>query len=306
VKVLLPFASELLGEVPRGFDFQVADAAEAWPESVADAEVYVPAYRFSPRVVEVLSTMPRLRLVQTLTAGTEHVLPYLPAGVTLCNAAGVHDASTAELTVGLMISAQRELADHVRNQDRARWELRMTRALADSRVLLVGAGNIGQAIRRRLDPMECETLLVARSARAGVHGIHELPDLLPQADVVVLIVPLDDTTRGLADAEFLGRMKQGALLVNVARGPVVVTDDLVDALRAGRIRAALDVTDPEPLPAEHPLWSAPGVIITPHEGGASEALWPRAYRLVGQQLRRLAAGDQLLNVVSGPAALRPR
>jgi phosphoglycerate dehydrogenase-like enzyme len=266
----------------------------------------VPAYRFSPRVIEVLSTMPRLRLVQTLTAGTEHVLPYLPDGVTLCNAAGVHDASTAELAVGLMIAAQRELADHVRNQDRGRWELRMTRALADSRVLVVGAGNIGQAIRRRLDPMECETLLVARSARGGVHGIHELPKLLPHADVVVLIVPLDDTTRGLADADFLGRMKQGALLVNVSRGPVVVTDDLVDALRAGRIRAALDVTDPEPLPPEHPLWSAPGVVITPHEGGASEALWPRAYRLVGQQLRRLATGDQLLNVVSGPGALRPR
>ena len=299
--VFLPFPASCLDGVPDGFDIEVVDATESWPGSAAEVEVYVPAYRFSRRVVDVLETMPRLRVVQTLTAGVDHVAPLVAEGVTLCNAAGVHDASTAELAVGLMIAAQRELADHVRNQDRGEWQLRMTRSLADSRVLVIGAGNIATAIRARLDAMECVTTLVGRRARPGVHGIDELAELLPQADVVVLIVPIDGSTRGLVDAEFLSRMRDGALLVNVARGPVVVTDDLVAELESGRLRAALDVTDPEPLPPGHPLWSAPGVLITPHEGGASDALWPRAHRLVSEQLRRLAAGEPLLNVVQGPA-----
>jgi phosphoglycerate dehydrogenase-like enzyme len=300
VLVFLPFSPDHLDDVPPGFDFEVVDAVEAWPDSADEVEVYVPAYRFSQRVVEVLPSMPKLRVVQTLTAGVDHVVPLVPDGVTLCNAAGVHDASTAELAVGLMIAAQRELADHVRSQDRGEWLLRMTASLADSRVVVVGAGHIARAIQTRLAPMECETTLVGRRARDAVRGADELPDLLPTADIVVLAVPIDDTTRGLVDKEFLERMKPGALLVNVARGPVVVTAALVDAVSSGHVRAALDVTDPEPLPRDHALWSLPGVIITPHEGGASDALWPRAHRLVSEQLRRLASGDRLLNVVQGP------
>jgi phosphoglycerate dehydrogenase-like enzyme len=300
VLVFLPFSPDHLDDVPPGFDFEVVDAVEAWPDSADEVEVYVPAYRFSQRVVEVLPSMPKLRVVQTLTAGVDHVVPLVPDGVTLCNAAGVHDASTAELAVGLMIAAQRELADHVRSQDRGEWLLRMTASLADSRVVVVGAGHIARAIQTRLAPMECETTLVGRRARDAVRGADELPDLLPTADIVVLAVPIDDTTRGLVDKEFLERMKPGALLVNVARGPVVVTAALVDAVSSGHVRAALDVTDPEPLPRDHALWSLPGVIITPHEGGASDALWPRAHRLVSEQLRRLATGDRLLNVVQGP------
>jgi phosphoglycerate dehydrogenase-like enzyme len=166
-------------------------------------------------------------------------------------------------------------------------------------VLLVGYGAIGEAIHDRLRPFEVEVVKVARAAREGVHAIDELPDLLPDADVVILVVPLTAATRGLVDAGFLSRMKGGALLVNVARGPVVDTDALLAELRSGRITAAVDVVDPEPLPDGHPLWSAPGLLLTPHVGGASSAMWPRAHRLVRDQLARYAAGEPLANVMTG-------
>ena len=301
MKVFLPFSADELdlpAHVASSFDLEYADATEHWPDSADSCEFYVPSYRFDPRVVEVLRSMPKLRIVQTLTAGVDHLMPCLPDGVTVCNAAGVHDAATSELAVGLMIGAQRRLADLVRAQDRGEWDQRMAGAVADRKVLVIGAGNIGQAIRRRLDGFECDVTLVGRSARDGIRAMKELPDLLPAADVVVLIVPITDETRGMVDARFLRAMKDGALLVNVARGPVVVTDDLLAEVSTGRLRVALDVTDPEPLPADHPLWHAPGVVITPHIGGASDALWPRAYRLVAEQLRRTAADEPLLNQVS--------
>jgi phosphoglycerate dehydrogenase-like enzyme len=245
-----------------------------------------------------MADMPRLEVVQTLTAGYEHLEPSLPAGVTLCNATRVHHTATAELAVGLMISAQRRLPEHVRAQDKKIWDQQMSSSLADRRVLVVGAGNIGRAIQQRLAGFECETTLVGRTRRDDIRGMEELDQLLPTSDIVVLIVPLTDDTRGLVDAAFLAALPDGALIVNVARGAVVVTDDLLKELQAGRLRAALDVTDPEPLPSEHPLWSAPGVIITPHVGGASSAMWPRSYALVSEQLRRVAAGEPLLNVVN--------
>ena len=166
-------------------------------------------------------------------------------------------------------------------------------------MLIVGYGDIGRDVERRLEPFEVEVLRVARTARDGVHVLADLPDLLPRADVVILIIPGTSETRGLVDAGFLAAMKQGALLVNVGPGSVVVTADLVAALDSGRVRAALDVTDPEPLPAEHPLWPAPGVLITPHVGGATPAMWPRAYRLVREQLERFAAGEPVANVMTG-------
>jgi phosphoglycerate dehydrogenase-like enzyme len=243
--------------------------------------------------------MPALKVVQTLTAGVEHVTPYLPDGVTLCNARGVHDASTAELAVGLILASLRGIPDFVRAQDSGEWVAGRREALADKRVLILGAGSIAQALRRRLTPFECDVTCVARTARDGVAGIDQLPDLLPQADVVVLLVPLTDDTRGLVDAKFLTQMKDGALLVNVARGQVVDTEALVAELASGRLRAALDVTDPEPLPKGHPLWSAPGVLISPHVGGNTSAFLPRGRRLVSAQLRRYVAGEPLANVVTG-------
>ncbi|HEY7042868.1 MAG TPA: 2-hydroxyacid dehydrogenase [Nocardioidaceae bacterium] len=300
MKVFLPFPAEELdlpSSVTAHFEIEYADATEHWPDTAGECEFYVPSYRFNRRVVEVMEDMPSLRVVQTLTAGVDHLLPYVPDGVTVCNAAGVHDAATSELAVGLIIGAQRRLAELVRAQDRHIWDQQMAGALADRHVLVIGAGNIGRAIERRLAGFECSVTLVGRTARHGVRAVAELPGLLPDADVVVLIIPITDETRGLVDREFLAPMKDGALLVNVARGPIVVTDDLLAEVSTGRLRAALDVTDPEPLPPDHPLWDASGVVITPHVGGASDAMWPRSYRLVGQQLSRLAAGEPLLNQV---------
>jgi phosphoglycerate dehydrogenase-like enzyme len=247
-----------------------------------------------------------LRVVQTLTAGFDQVLPQLPPGVTLCNAAGVHDASTAELAVGLTIAALRGIGDFARAQDGGRWLSGTRTALADRSVLLVGVGSVGTAIVRRLEPFEVRITRVAGHARvdqAGqVHGSDELAWLLPHHDVVVLACPLTASTRGMVDAAFLAAMPDGALLVNVARGPVVVTDALTAELGSGRLRAALDVTDPEPLPADHPLWSMPGVLISPHVGGDTTAFPPRARALLREQLTRFAAGRMLLNVVAGPAS----
>ncbi len=298
MKVVLPFSPDKLGGIPPGCDVVVADATEHWPTAVRDAEFYVPAYRFSRKIVDVIADMPQLTVVQSLTAGVDHIRPSLPPGVTLCNATKVHHTATAELAVGLMISAQRRLPELVRAQDEEVWDMQMSSSLADKRVLVIGAGNIAQAIDQRLAGFECETILVGRSRRAGVRGTDELPDLLATCDIVVLIVPLTDETHGMVDATFLAAMPDGALVVNVARGPVVVTEDLVAEVRSGRLRAALDVTDPEPLPAGHPLWLLPGVIITPHVGGASMAMWPRAYELVADQLGRAVAGEPLLNVVT--------
>jgi len=286
-------------DVPEGVVVDVYDGSAEPPASIDDVEVYVVPYMTGARDKELMARMPRLRLAQTLTAGVDSYVPFVPEGVTLCNARGVHDASTAELAVLLTIAAQRGLPDFVRAQAEGRWAPQRNLSLADQTVLLVGYGSIGAAIERRLLPFECEVLKVARTARDGVAAIADVATLLPRADVVVLILPITDETTGLVDKEFLARMRDGALLVNVARGPVVDTDALVAEVSSGRLRAAMDVTDPEPLPDGHPLWSLPGVLITPHVGGDSSAFLPRAKRLVAEQLRRYVGGEELLNVVTG-------
>jgi phosphoglycerate dehydrogenase-like enzyme len=264
-----------------------------------DVAFYVPVYMGRVSEFERMADMPRLQIVQLLTAGYESALPYLPTGVTLCNAAGVHDASTAELALGLVLASLRGIDDFARAMPEGRWTSNRRPALADSRVVVIGAGGVGQAIARRMEPFETDVVLVGRTARSGVAGMVELPALLAHADIVVLAVPLTDETHGLVNDSFLTRMKNGALLVNVARGGVVDTDALVGQVATGRIRAALDVTDPEPLPADHPLWRIPGVLISPHVGGNSSAFLPRARRLVAGQLRRWAAGEPVEHVV-GP------
>ncbi|HEX6247382.1 MAG TPA: 2-hydroxyacid dehydrogenase [Nocardioidaceae bacterium] len=299
--VWLPFDVEELGSAPESLRYEIflPEEGDEVPASVGDVEFYVPPYRFRPSDSEVMHRMSRLEVVQTVTAGVDHVRPHLPEGVLLCNGKGIHDASTAELTVGLVIASLRGIPGFVRAQDRGRWEPVTARSLADRTVMIVGYGAIGAAIEERLSGFEVDLVRVARRPREGVHGLDELDRLLPHADVVILIVPITDQTRGMVDRDFLARMKDDALLVNVARGPVVDTDALVEALRTRRIHAALDVTDPEPLPEGHPLWSAPNLLVSPHVGGASSAMWPRAYRLVRAQLERFAAGEPLVNVMSG-------
>jgi phosphoglycerate dehydrogenase-like enzyme len=297
--VWLPFEPSLLVDPPEDLRYEVVDPTREVPDSVGDVRFYVPPYMVGPKVSEVLARMSSLEVVQTLTAGVDNVRAQVPEGVTLCNGRGIHDTSTAELALTLILASLRGIPDWVRAQDRHEWKPGWRPALADKRVLLVGYGAIGEAIERRLLPFEVEVTRVARSAREGVHAIDELPRLLPEADVVVLVVPLTDETRGLVDAAFLAAMPDGALLVNVARGPVVDNDALVAELTSGRLRAAVDVVDPEPVPADHPFWDAPGLLVSPHVGGASSAMWPRAHRLVRDQLHRYAAGEELVNVMSG-------
>jgi len=259
---------------------------------------YVPRYMGPEEDLALMARMPHLRVVQLLTAGYENALRHLPAGVTLCNAGGVHDASTAELAVGLTIASLRGLDAFARAMPTGAWLYGRREALADKRVVVVGAGGVGQSIRQRLEPFEAEVVMVGRTARAGVRAAADLSALLPAADVVILAVPLTDATHHLVDTGFLARMHDHALLVNVSRGPVVDTDALVAQVASGRIRAALDVTDPEPLPPGHPLWTLPGVLVSPHVGGNTSAFLPRARRLVAEQLRRFAAGQELLSIVS--------
>jgi len=297
--VWLPFEPALLGDPPAGLRYEVVDPTRDVPASVGDVRFYVPPYMVGPRVAEVLAQMSSLEVVQTLTAGVDNVRAQVPEGVTLCNGRGIHDTSTAELALTLILASLRGIPDWVRAQDRHEWKPGWRPALADKRVLLVGYGAIGEAIERRLLPFEVEVTRVARSAREGVHAIDELPRLLPDADVVVLVVPLTDETRGLVDADFLAAMPDGALLVNVSRGLVVDNQPLLAELTSGRLRAAVDVVDPEPVPEDHPFWDAPGLLVSPHVGGASSAMWPRAHRLVRDQLHRYAAGEELVNVMSG-------
>ncbi|WP_093798873.1 2-hydroxyacid dehydrogenase [Streptomyces sp. Wb2n-11] len=304
--VWLPVPAAGIEGLPEGFDYRFWDGGQDFPADPADCAFYVVPYMKGPEIaVRPLAAMTSLRAVQTLSAGIDHVQPGLAdlhAGVHLCNARGVHEASTAELTLALVLASLRGIPGFVHGQDKEEWRAGFYPALADKSVLIVGYGSIGAAIEDRLTPFECARVArVARSARTTergpVHPLADLPGLLPGADVVILSTPLTEETQGLVNAGFLSRMKDGALLVNVARGPVVDTKALLAELESGRLRAALDVTDPEPLPAGHPLWHAPGVLISPHVGGSTSAFMPRAKRLMADQLTRFAAGEPLRNIV---------
>lgn len=234
-----------------------------------------------------------------MTAGADTWVGRLPPAVTLCDGQGIHTIPTSEWAVTAALAYLHEFPHFARAQGRGEWSRRVTDEMAGKRVLIVGAGDIGAAVAARLLPFEVTLTRVARTARAGVHGVSELPLLLPNADVVILTVPLTSATTGLVDAAFLAAMPDGSLLVNAARGPVVDSAALTVELASGRLHAALDVTDPEPLPPGHPWWSRPNVLITPHVGGAVRGILPRAYGLVGDQIRRYVSGEPLINVVTG-------
>lgn len=241
------------------------------------------------------------RLVQSPSIGYDGLAALLPRGIIVANAASVHEASTAELALTLVLAAQRRIPEFVHAQAESRWAQVFTESLADRRVLLLGFGGVGKAVAVRLAPFEVDLTVVARRARdedgVRVHGLDELPGLLPDADIVILTLPGGAETHHIVDDAFLDALPDGALVVNVGRGPLIDTDALVAHVRRGRVRAALDVTDPEPLPAGHPLWRLPGVLISPHVGGASSAMRPRIAALVRRQIERMLAGDEPANVV---------
>jgi phosphoglycerate dehydrogenase-like enzyme len=243
--------------------------------------------------IEALPELERLRVVQALSAGTEWVESRVPPWATLCNARGARDAAVAEWVVGALLGDAYGQFTAARER---RWSDALPRELQGSHVLIVGFGSIGEAVRQRLEPFGVKVTGIARRARDGVRSAAELPELLGQADAVVVLAPLTPDTKGMFDATLLARMRDGALFVNAGRGRVADTDALLAELRSGRLRAVLDVVDPEPLPDDHPLWDA-ALAITPHNSGDAPAAEERAIRFGVEQLARFARGEPLENVV---------
>ncbi|WP_338751183.1 2-hydroxyacid dehydrogenase [Janibacter alittae] len=285
----------------EGVNPVVWDPTQAPPGE--DVEVFIAPYMASTAQIEPVGGKPSVRFVQLLSAGHDAALPVIPEGVALANAQGVHDAATSELAVALVLASQRGFDEFATAQAKGEWLPRHFRpGLADKRVLVLGYGSVGSAIAARLAPFEVHVTAVASRARGGddlvdrVHGIDELPDLLPEQDIVVAVLPGTDATNGILGERALSALHDDALVVNVGRGPALDTEA---ALRhTGRLRFALDVTDPEPLPSDHPLWSEPGVIISPHTGGVTDAFRPRMVDLLRRQLRLLSVGEEPLNVVN--------
>ncbi len=297
--VLVPWDLEhAMGGWPAGLRVTVWDGSGEPADDIRDVTFYAVPYA-EPEARKLITQMPELSVVQLLTAGYETVLPLLRPGITLCNGRGLHDASTAEHALGLILAAQRDLPVWFANQQQSHWDAHFTRSLTDSRVVIIGYGSIGRALERRLVAAEATVVRVASKARPDerVHGSDELPALLPDADIVVLILPGHEQTYQLLNAELLAALPDRALVVNVGRGSTLDTGALSAETGKGRLRAALDVTDPEPLPADHPLWTHPGVIITPHVAGGSASFYPRARRMIAEQLHRFATGQELRNVV---------
>ena len=309
-------AQELLVDFPR--EAEIVRLPRR-PSGVQDVDFWIiPFARKSAE--ETFRHMRGVKVVQSMMAGVDWITPWLPKDVVLCDGRGLHDISASEWVLTAILTSLKRFPYYRDMQLQQEWKgqasvtdgfMKVGGAqvgqyailgddLAGKTVLIVGHGSIGAAIEARLAPFGVKIIRLARSARKQpeVFAIGELRRLLPEADVVVAIVPLTAETNGLIGAVEIGLMKPGALLVNAARGPVVVTDALVEALQKDRIRAVVDVTDPEPLPPAHPLWSAPNCMITPHVGGSTPEFIHRAFRFGAEQVRRFIAGEELENVVS--------
>jgi phosphoglycerate dehydrogenase-like enzyme len=318
VKVGVPYWTDesLLAKLPKNADVQVLPKN---PSSIIEIDFWT-APLFLKDAQPVAPYLRGVKVVQSLQAGVDWLRSLVPQGAILCDAQGAHNVATSEWTVAAILAATKFLPFYLDLQRAGKWISReaaednyrsiyktdkhsyppvLIEELAGKTVMIVGYGSIGRSIEERLTPFAVNFIRVARTAKPGVESVGSLLDLLSSADVIVLIVPLTRETRHLINEDAIARMKQGALLVNAARGPVVDTDALVKALNEKRIRAALDVTDPEPLPAGHPLWSAPNLLLTPHVGGSSPLYMSRAFDLVAAQVKRFVNGEPLKNVVEG-------
>ncbi len=282
---------------PSGYKVISKEPSELSDLERAGVEIYIPKYMGGAKAWSAIAHFPNLKVVQLLMAGYEDALPHMRKGVRLCNARGVHDQSTAELGVALMASHFLGIKNYIKNMESGKWDGAQRDSLYKKKVAIVGAGSVGTRIKEMLDVFKVESTFFARSARQGVLAISELEQKISSFDAVVLILPLTNETRHLITLKELANMKPGGLLVNLARGPVVRTDDLLVALKTGKISAALDVTDPEPLPSDHELWRLPNVIISPHVGGNSSAFEPQAREFLEQQLERYVATGELVNEI---------
>jgi phosphoglycerate dehydrogenase-like enzyme len=288
-----------MGEIPANVSVRLVPPEPAPVPDLAEVDLVVPVMRTRPPLLELLAGPPgRLRVIQTLTAGVDWLIGRVPEHVMVCNARGVFDAPLAEWAVGAILAMQRGLVQARDAQARREWDDIEPPELAGRRVVILGLGSIGTAISDRLRPFGAVVVGVGRTARDGVRGLADLDEVLREAEIVVNILPLTGETRGLLDARRLGLLPDGALVVNAGRGRTIETAALVEELQAGRIRAALDVTDPEPLPSDHPLWGLPNVLISPHIAGNSPETTIRAFELAGDQVRRFATGEPLINQVA--------
>ena len=300
VVVCLPDTPERVhvGELPANVDVVMVPEDGPLPD-ISGVEMIVPLMRIRPAVLELLAGPPgRLQVIQTLSAGVDWLVGNVPPHVRVHNARGIYDGPLAEWVVGAILAMQRGLITSRDAQAKATWEFFEPDELEGRRVVILGLGSIGSAIAARLKPFGCEVVGVGRTARAGVHGLDELDSLLPTADILVGMLPLTSATTGLLDSRRLGLLRDNALFVNAGRGRTVDTTALTRELQSGRLRAALDVVDPEPLPREHPLWALPNVLISPHMAGDSPSNTIRCFALAGDQVRRFAAGEPLINEVA--------
>ncbi len=275
---------------PANFPLDTSDLSQI--------EFFVPSYMGGAAALAYAAKMPNLKVLQMPNAGYDDALAYVRPGLTLCNASGVHDASTAELAVGLALASRRGFPEFIRDQIAGTWDHRRFTSLSDSKIGVIGFGSIGKQVVKNLSGFDVSVTSFSKSGREGSIKIDELDKHIPNLDIVILILPLTDESRHMFNKERLAKMKDGALIVNVARGPIIETDALIAELNSGRIYAALDVTDPEPLPAGHPLWKAKNLLLVPHVGGNSTAFEPRGRKLVESQLKLLAAGKPLNNIVA--------
>lgn len=280
-------------------------------EAADDVEFAVIGPELAGQLPTLLAQLPGLRVLQSTQAGVDWLLPLVPPGITVCSASGAHDIAVSEWVVGALLTMRRRLLDFYDLQRQGHWESNVNSMTAaaqspfppiddlDGRtVLILGYGSIGRAVGVRLAPFGAHIVGVAADQRPGVHSLQELPSLLPDADAVIVLLPLTPATHHVVDDTFLSAMKPGAILVNASRGPVVDTGALLRAVSVGQVRAAIDVTEPEPLVSGHPLWRAPNILITPHVAGVTERWQQRAYRLAGDQVRRYAAGEALVNIAT--------
>lgn len=285
-------------KAPSGFRILNPDNHPLESSDLSEITFYVPSYMGGRKVLEHTLKMPSLQILQVPNAGFDDALEFLNPGVTLCNARGVHDASTAELAMALALSSRRGFYNFAVAQHAGHWEHKRYASFNDSSIGIIGAGSIAQTLARYLAPYDVKITFFSRSGKDGALKISELDSQLPKLDILFLVLPLNNESKHLMNAERLRKMKDGAVLVNVGRGAIIETEALISELNSGRIFAGLDVTDPEPLPEKHPLWSAKNLILSPHVGGNSTAFDSRAKALIEEQLRRLHAGEELLNIVA--------